>query len=87
MLRVEGVVANIPGRDTQHGYSGGFGDFSFEAVQVAVYGCWLPAGVGEYRVVDLGKGACGRQGEEGAGLNSRAQGEGAELRLIGNGKS
>ena len=85
MLRVEGVVANIPGCDTQNGYSGRCGDFSFEAVQVGVDGCWFPAGVGEYRVVDLGKGACGGQGEEGAGLDSRAQGESAEMRLIGNG--
>jgi len=49
---------------------------------MGVDGFGFPSGVGENRVIDLREGALGGEGEEGAGLNSRAQGKGAESGLI-----
>lgn len=85
MIGVEGIVADVSGRHAKDRYSGGGGYLSFQSVEVSVNRSGLPTGVGEYRVVDLGEDTSGREGEEGAGLDSRAEGEGAELGLIGNG--
>lgn len=49
---------------------------------MGVDGFGIPAGVGENRVIDLREDPLGGKGEEGAGLNSRAQGKGAESGLI-----
>ncbi len=86
-MRVEGVVADVAGGHTQNGNAGRSGYLTFQAVQVVIDGAGFPAGVGEDRVIDLGKVACGGQGEQGAGLDSGAQGQGAELGLFGDGGS
>ncbi len=81
-MRVQGIAADVPGRDTQYRYTGGLGDLSFQAVEMGVYGFRFPSGVGEYRVVDLRDNPLCRKGEEGAGLNSGAEGKDAEAGLI-----
>lgn len=71
---VEGVVADVAGGHTQDGNVGRSGYLTLQAVQVVIDGAGLPSGVGEDRVIDLGKVACGGQGEQGAGLDSGAEG-------------
>lgn len=84
MIGVEGIATDISGRHAKDRYACGSGYLTFQSVKVGINCSGLPTGVGEYRVVDLGEDASGREGEEGAGLDSRAEREGAELRLIGN---
>jgi hypothetical protein len=82
VVRIQGVAANVSGRDAENRYTGGLGYLLFQSVQVSINGFGFPSGVGEYRVVDLREDPFGGKGEQGAGLNSRAQGKGTELRLI-----
>ncbi len=82
MIRVQGIVANVPGRHAQNRYAGGLGYLLFQAVEMGIYGFGLPAGVGENRVVDLREDPLGGKGEKSAGLNSRAQGKGTESGLV-----
>lgn len=87
MVRVEGVIADISGGHAQDRNADRGGDLTLQAVEVLIDGAGLPAGVGEDRVVDLGKDTCGGQGEQGTGLDSGAEREGAELGLFGDGGS
>lgn len=87
MVRVEGVVADAAGGHAQDGDAGRSGDLALQSVEVRVYRAGFPSGVGEDRVIDLGEDALGGQGEQGAGLDARAQGQGAELGLFGDGRS
>ncbi|GAA2647549.1 hypothetical protein GCM10009864_08140 [Streptomyces lunalinharesii] len=87
MIRVEGVVPDVAAGHAQDGDAGRSGDLALQAVEVRVHRAGFPSGVGEDRVIDLGENALGGQGEQGAGLDSGAQGQGAELGLFGDGRS
>ncbi|GAA2678227.1 hypothetical protein GCM10010400_46810 [Streptomyces aculeolatus] len=82
MFRVEGIFADVPGRNAQYRYPGGIGDVSFQPVEMGVDCFRFPPGVGEYGVIDLREDPLGGKSEEGAGLNSRAEGKDAEAGLI-----
>lgn len=73
MIRVEGVVANASGGDTQHRDSGGHGYLCLQAAEVLIYSSRFPTCVGEDGVIDLREDAFGRKSEHGAGLDSRAE--------------
>lgn len=70
MIRVECVLSDIARGDSQNGDSGRGGNVALQPVEVPINGLRFPAGIGEYRVIDLGEDALGGQGERGTGLNS-----------------
>lgn len=82
MIRVQSIVADISGRHAEYGYPGGRGYLLFQSVKVSINRFGFPSSVGKNRVVNPGENALGRQGKERAGLNSRAEGKGAESGLI-----
>lgn len=84
MIRIQGVVTDIPGRDSEDGNPGGLCYLTLDAVEVIVDGFRLPSGVSEYGIIHPRQGAVGGQGEQGAGLNAGAEREGAELGCGGN---
>ena len=81
-MGVECVVANVSGGDAQDGDACWICYLPLQAVEMRINGLRFPSSVGKYRVVHLGENPFGRQDEHGAGLNSGAEGKGAELRLI-----
>ncbi len=75
MIRVQGVVANIPGRHPEDRYSGRFCYLSLKAVEMSVNGFGLPSCIGEDRIVDLRESPFCRECEQCAGLYSGSEGK------------
>jgi hypothetical protein len=59
VIRVQCIAANVAGCDTGNRYTGRLCHLSFQSVQMRIDGLGFPVGIGENRVVDLGKDSFG----------------------------